>query len=473
MTTHLMFDRRWIVNWHGPNAPRGGYAFRVAPPAKPAAPVLIADRPWESMSTGWGTLRIEDGRWRLWYEAWDEHYRDDFDGRLCYAESTDGEHWEKPELGLVEYDGGTANNIIFDGRMSGAGFHGHGIFVDPTAPPEARYRMIFMAALRGWSRPESGYPLYPMSFAYSADGLCWNWGHPGAQSWLNPPFLPFGSDTQTTVRWDADLRQYVGYFRTWEPGFGRTVGRAVTSDFARWPYPETILTADEQDPFSTDLYNNAASVYRVPGDEGHFFFISAYDHDTDTLGVQLATSRDGHHYKRLCRELFITPGETFDRGGIYTCPGIHPIDDDLAMLYHHVPYKHNEATPDNIRYAGGYTVLRFPRDRFQGLHAETTFECSVPVERDADSRVNVTLNATVAPGGSIRAGLLPAQFEQAYLPGFSPADCEPVTGDGARLPLHWRGGAVPAHPGNEPLELRLLLDKATLFSYSCGAAEQR
>ena len=62
MTTRLMFDRRWIVNWHGPNAPRGTYAFRVAPPAKPANPVLVADQPWESMSNGWGTLLIEDDK---------------------------------------------------------------------------------------------------------------------------------------------------------------------------------------------------------------------------------------------------------------------------------------------------------------------------------------------------------------------------------------------------------------------------
>lgn len=467
MPTRLMFDRRWIVNWHGPNAPRGRYGFRLAPPPKPAAPVLVADRPWESMSNGWGTLLIEDGRWRLWYEAWDEHYRDDFDGRLCYAESRDGVTWEKPDLGLVEYAGSRANNIVFDGRMSGAGFHGHGLFVDPVSPPEARYRLIFMAGLRRWDQPQSWYPLCPMSFAYSADGLRWHWGLPGAQSWLNPPFLPFGSDTQTVVRWDEARRQYVGYFRTWEPAFGRTIGRATTSDFGRWPHPETILAADEQDPFGTDLYNNAASLYRVPGDEGHFFFISCYDHESDTLGVQVATSRDGRQYKRLCRDAFVAPGAAFDRGGIYMCPGIHRAGDELVMLYHGVPYKHNEASPGKARHAGSYVALRFPRDRIQGLHAPDVFECSLPLERTAAGDVHVTLNANVTPGGCIRAGILPAKHEQAYLPGFSPTDCTPVTGDGVALPLRWTTGACPPHPAAEPLELRVRLERATLFSYTC------
>lgn len=462
MSTHLMFDRHWIMNHHGPCKAQGAYGFRVCAPAKPAAPVMVSDKPWESMSNGWGTLLVEDGHWRLWYEAWDEEYRDDFDGRLCYAESADGEHWEKPELGLVEYRGSTANNIIYDGRMGNLGFHGHGIFVDPTSPPEARYRMIYMGLARHWD--DAGWAANPMSFAYSADGIRWHWGAPDSGSWLNPPITPFGSDTQTVVRWDAKLRRYVGYFRTWEPSIGRTIGRAVTNDFSRWPYPETILTADEQDPFGLDLYNNAASVYTVPGDEGHFFFISVYDHDSDTLGVQVATSRDGIRYKRLCRDYFITPGESFDRGGIYTCPGIHQVGNELVMLYHGVPFKHNEATPAKIRYAGCYAKLRFPRDRVQGLHA-ANFACNVPVERG--DGIDITLNASVAPGGSIRAGLLPAGDTLEFLPGFSPDDCMPVTGDGVALPLRWAGGGQYPLPAGKPVELRLYLENATVFSYTC------
>jgi hypothetical protein len=61
---------------------------------------------------------------------------------------------------------------------------------------------------------------------------------------------------------------------------------------------------------------------------------------------------------------------------------------------------------------------------------------------------------------------MPAQHEPHYLEGFTPSDCVPVTGDGVRLPLLWKGGAVPAHPADEPLEMRLRVEKATLFSYS-------
>lgn len=33
-------------------------------------------------------------------------------GRLCYAESTDGVNWERPNQGLVEYRGSGDNNIL-------------------------------------------------------------------------------------------------------------------------------------------------------------------------------------------------------------------------------------------------------------------------------------------------------------------------------------------------------------------------
>lgn len=417
------------------------------------------------MATGWGTLLREDGRFRLWYEAWDEHYRDDFDGRLCYAESADGVHWEKPNLGLVEYAGSRDNNLVMDGALAGGlGFHGHCLFVDPTSPPEARYRMVFMGALRRWDG--QGYGAYPMSFAHSADGLHWRWGVPEPGTWVHPPITPFASDTQSVVSWDPQLRQYVGYFRNWHPSVGRTIGRAVTNNLARWPHPETILTADEHDPFGSDLYNNAASRYEVPGDTAHFFFISVFEHESDTLSIQLATSRDGVSYKRLAREPFVAPTEDYNRGGGYMCPGIIQDGEDLLMMYHAVPYRHGEASPERIRYAGSYVLLRFPRDRFQGLHSAEGFEGNVAATRGDDGSVQASVNATVDPGGEIRAGLLRAGDRLEFLPGFSPEDCAPVTGDGLALPFTWRGGDLPPVPAEAPLELRLYLRQATVYSVS-------
>ena len=50
---------------------------------------------------------------------------------ICYATSRDGISWDKPELGLVDYEGSTANNIVWRGggntKEQWGGPHGTGI----------------------------------------------------------------------------------------------------------------------------------------------------------------------------------------------------------------------------------------------------------------------------------------------------------------------------------------------------------
>jgi hypothetical protein len=72
---------------------------------------------------------------------------------ICYATSTDGIKWEKPDLGLCDYDGNTANNIIWRGP------HGAGIFKDDhEADPARRYKMIMQG----------------VATSYSPDGIHWS-----------------------------------------------------------------------------------------------------------------------------------------------------------------------------------------------------------------------------------------------------------------------------------------------------------
>ena len=42
----------------------------------------------------------------MYYRAWDGDR-----SYLCALDSSDGLNWERPELGLVEFDGSTRNNI--------------------------------------------------------------------------------------------------------------------------------------------------------------------------------------------------------------------------------------------------------------------------------------------------------------------------------------------------------------------------
>ena len=60
------------------------------------------------MGLGVHTLIYEGGVYRMWGKC------QDADGKnyACYFESVDGETWERPDLGLVSFDGDTANNLI-------------------------------------------------------------------------------------------------------------------------------------------------------------------------------------------------------------------------------------------------------------------------------------------------------------------------------------------------------------------------
>ena len=105
---------------------------------------------------------------------------------LCYATSTDGLHWDKPILNLVEEDGSTANNLVWPFYRWGGG---HGVFKDAVDPdPERRYKMLFTLSTVEMSAAGITQPLCA---AFSADGVVWN----AVKGWVNP-VIPTGTDTQ-------------------------------------------------------------------------------------------------------------------------------------------------------------------------------------------------------------------------------------------------------------------------------------
>src|SRR5262245_54245017 len=88
---------------------------------------------------------------------------------MCYAESTDGVHWQKPSLGRIEFEGSKQNNIV---SVSGVAGISGGVFVDPSAPPEERYKVAGITTLRQYDpngRDSGGI----LGGAVSADGLEW------------------------------------------------------------------------------------------------------------------------------------------------------------------------------------------------------------------------------------------------------------------------------------------------------------
>ena len=88
-------------------------------PRKLDGPVLRCDQPWEGAQRlqAWGSvIRESDGTFRCWYWTMDNPTFDPDQatrGGYGYAESDDGIHWKKPDLGTIEFRGSRENNMFY------------------------------------------------------------------------------------------------------------------------------------------------------------------------------------------------------------------------------------------------------------------------------------------------------------------------------------------------------------------------
>ncbi len=106
---------------------------------QPREVVIVCDAPWEGNTSAYYTLFQDGELYRMYYRG----AHSDLTSRenahpeyVCYAQSRDGIHWEKPKLGLVEFKGSKENNIL----RTGPGSHNFTPFKDenPLCTADAR-----------------------------------------------------------------------------------------------------------------------------------------------------------------------------------------------------------------------------------------------------------------------------------------------------------------------------------------------
>ncbi len=80
---------------------------------RPAGVALRFDRPWEGAFCAYVTVLHVGDIYRMYYRGQPNAMPDGSFGEVtCYAESRDGIHWEKPDLGLFEVAGTRKNNVV-------------------------------------------------------------------------------------------------------------------------------------------------------------------------------------------------------------------------------------------------------------------------------------------------------------------------------------------------------------------------
>jgi len=123
----------------------------------PGNPVLRrgpAGSPDHGHAILYGTVIHDGDRFRMWYLAM--HEPETKDGQapgywrpMCYAESTDGVNWTRPELGLVEFNGSRRNNIcLIEGEPASLTRINDflSVLYEPEDPdPSRRYKAAYIA----------------------------------------------------------------------------------------------------------------------------------------------------------------------------------------------------------------------------------------------------------------------------------------------------------------------------------------
>ena len=263
---------------------------------KPREVILVTDKPWEGNTCAYYTVFRDGELFRMYYRG--SHYdtktkKATHPEVTCYAESKDGIHWTKPNLGLFEFDGSKQNNIVWDG----IGTHCFTVFKDgnPACPADARYKAIS----RG--RPRGKRGLYVFK---SPDGVHWSLMH-------DEPVITNGAfDSQNLAFWDAHIGMYREYHRTFAGGV-RAIMMGTSKDFLHWSEPVLL---DYGDAPNEHLYTNAVQPYdRAP----HILlgFPTRYlPKEASRVEPVLMTSRDGKNFHRWPTAV-VPEGAPEDRSG--------------------------------------------------------------------------------------------------------------------------------------------------------------
>jgi hypothetical protein len=289
---------------------------------------------------------------------------------ICYATSKNGINWEKPDLGLVEYNGSKKNNIVWRGP------HGAGVFKDMhEKDPAKRYKVIFQG----------------LAVSFSSDGIHWN-----EKTKVNG--VEVAGDTHNNALWAPTLNKFVGITRTWGNEFGREVARIESDDFINWTKEEVVLHG-----INKDLQTYAMPTFYYGG--VYLGLVAIHRQSTDRVWTELTWSPDTRNWFRIDeRNPLIANSEKkldYDYGCVYACASPVFIDDKIMLYYGGSDWLH-------FGWRNGFLCLATLRpDGFAGYVQKNRKQDGVIITKLISYKGGaLKLTADVENGGSIAVTIL-------------------------------------------------------------------
>jgi len=368
---------------------------------------------------------------RAWVK-WTEGFRD---YGVCYATSKDGIHWDKPELGVIEFNGSKKNNIVivFD--------HGVTVMKDlHETDPQKRYKAF---------HPESENS----AVWFSPDGI--HWGKA-----INVGPVDNG-DTHNCVWWDADLGKYVAITRHWGGAttrgrYGsmghRYVSRIVSDDFLHWSKPQIIIEG-------RDLRMQIHDMPVVKYAGVYLGMVGLFDIEASKQWCELAWSPDSIEWHRIQPGKPLIPNGSvmgdYDWGCIFAARPI--IGKEKIRLY----YGANDGR--FMGWRNGYLALAWLRaDGFAGYEQiaggsnKTGSIVTKPIFVVDDS---LCISADVVPSGYVRVTALDENNKKL-------AQSELVTKTVTDAQIQWKDGFSLKKLKGKQIKLKFKLRDSKLYSFS-------
>ena len=469
---------------------------QIATPFKrhSANPVIAQDHPWEE-AIGWSSVyrHPQTGKYQLWYQGYakDQVPSRTQDHPVCYAESDDGIHFEKPMFDFFPLKGSPRNNIVMLGNGGYSYRYGCWVVVDHKSTDSSRrYKMSYFDFSGEGDQENPG-----LHVAFSPDGIHWTKHDEAPLSLMShgrgkyAPDLPFSDDTQTPwlrpltmsdavdCFYDPIRRKYAIYGKMWIDSpdgnmfWKHAMGRIMSEDFIHWSEPELLIAPDDNDPPSVEFH--AAPVFYHQG--YYFSLLQILDRAEGggVIEIELAISKDGDHWLRPFQNQFVLPRGaegSFDSGSIFTNASPVILEDEIRFYYG--GYSGGATNPAGRGKLSGMGMASITRDRFTGIRSLARSDqptLKQPLEHrgqvtlksiDLTSVESITLNAD-ASEGSIQVEILTASGYR--LKGYSQEGAVSISGDNLRHEISWKNFTLGDLPAGSYL-IRIHLNRATVYA---------
>ena len=472
---------------------------RILNPAKrfEGNPVIKQAKPWEA-ALGWVSVyrNPESGKYQLWYQAYAGARARKKSDRcvVCYAESDDGTHFTKPDLGLFPFNDIKDTNIVLVANGGYSDRYGNSVVFDPGDKDAGRrYKMAYTDFAVDEGKEYPG-----LCVAFSPDGIRWtkypkaplqrtsygNYespvpfaGETGRKWWDNPLSMADAVD----VFYDPVRKSFVNYAKMWIDGpaggmyWKHAMGRIESKDFIHWTDPQLVLTPDDEDAPSVEFHTTPVFHYK-----GCYFCLNQVLNRAvggGVMDIELMVSRDGFDWERPFRKEFFLPRNRpgqFDSGSILT--NSTPVILDKEIRFYYGGYLGGATGGDDENMPSGVGFASIPLDRFAGIRPLAISNqptLSKPLERigqvtlkpiELDKIGSISLNAD-ASSGSVRVELLNSKGLR--MRRFSAEDCIPIKGDSLDHAVAWKGVSLRDLPRGRYM-IRIHLDNAIVYALSLG-----